>query len=139
MSGSPISAAAAVERYFQYSLFLLLLMGFATLALTGRLGILSVLFVLAAFAVRGWQLLNNRDIVLPERLTSLLTIAYVGVYAADFFLFSHSFVSATIHLVLFSVVAKIFSVHRERDYVYLAILAFMMVLASAVLTVDTLF
>jgi protein-glutamine gamma-glutamyltransferase len=139
MPGSPVSAALAVERYFQYSLFLLLLMGFSTLALTGRLGVLSVLFVMLAFGVRGWLLYHDRNFIVPERLTSLLTIGYVGIYAADFFLFSHSFVSATIHLVLFSVVAKMFSVHRERDYVYLAILAFMMVLASAVLTVGTSF
>src|SRR5258708_6486535 len=42
-------------------------------------------------------------------------------------------------MVLFRLVIKIFSVHRDRDLVYLAVLAFLMVLAAAVLTVDTLF
>ena len=40
---------------------------------------------------------------------------------------------------LFSVAVKIFSIHRERDYLYLALLSFLMVLAAAVLTIDTVF
>jgi transglutaminase-like putative cysteine protease len=57
----------------------------------------------------------------------------------DLFLLSGSYVSASIHLVLFSLVVKLFSVQRERDYIYLAVLAFLAVLAASVLTVDTLF
>ena len=40
---------------------------------------------------------------------------------------------------LFAVVVRTFSLRRDRDYTMLAILAFLMVLASAVLTVDSLF
>ena len=43
------------------------------------------------------------------------------------------------HLVLFAVVVRTFSLRRDRDYIMLAILAFLMVLASAVLTVDSVF
>ena len=43
------------------------------------------------------------------------------------------------HLALFGVVVRMFSLRRERDYITLAILAFLMVLASAVLTVDSIF
>ena len=43
------------------------------------------------------------------------------------------------HLVLFAVVVRMFSLRRDRDYTMLAILAFLMVLASAVLTVDSVF
>ena len=32
-----------------------------------------------------------------------------------------------------------FSIHRERDYVYLTVLAFLAVLSAAILTVDALF
>jgi transglutaminase-like putative cysteine protease len=44
-----------------------------------------------------------------------------------------------VHLALFGVVVRMFSLRRERDYVTLAILAFLMVLASSVLTVDSVF
>ena len=60
-------------------------------------------------------------------------------FAADYFLISQSLISATVHLVLFSMVIKIFSVQRDRDLLYLAVLSFLMVLAASVLTVDTLF
>ena len=42
-------------------------------------------------------------------------------------------------MVLFIMVVKIFSVQRDRDLLYLAVLSFLMVLAAAVLTVDTMF
>jgi len=44
-----------------------------------------------------------------------------------------------VHLVLFIMVVKLFSVQRDRDHVYLAIISFLMILASAVLTVDSFF
>ncbi len=46
---------------------------------------------------------------------------------------------ATVHLALFGVVIRMFSLRRERDNITLAILAFLMILASAVLTVDSVF
>ena len=42
-------------------------------------------------------------------------------------------------MVLFILVIKVFSVRRDRDLMYLAVLSFLMLLAAAVLTVDTLF
>jgi protein-glutamine gamma-glutamyltransferase len=45
--------------------------------------------------------------------------------------------NATIHLVLFTAVIKVFSARTHRDYAYLATLSFLMILASAILTVNT--
>ena len=136
---SATSTDAAIERYFQLALFLLVVAGFATLAGTGKLDAPSIALLLLAVVVRGSLFARGRQAVLSERLTSLLTILYVVLYAADFFLLSRSFVSSTIHLVLFATVVKMFSVRKERDYIYLAVLSFLMVLAAAVLTVDSIF
>ena len=43
------------------------------------------------------------------------------------------------HLVLFGMVVRLFSVQKERDHYMLAVLSFLMVLAAAVLTVDSVF
>src|SRR5258708_33229425 len=59
--------------------------------------------------------------------------------AMDYFLISRSFINATVHLTLFSMAVKLFGVYRERDNIYLALLAFGMVLSAAVLTVDSSF
>lgn len=135
----PRDVAASVERYFQISLFLLIATGFITLMGTNRLDALSVVFVCSALLVRGYLLLKGREFKIPEKWTTYFTLIYVLVFVVDLFVISGSYVTASVHLVLFSLVVKIFSVQRERDYVYLAVLAFLAVLAASVLTVDTVF
>jgi protein-glutamine gamma-glutamyltransferase len=129
----------AINKYFELSLYLLVLMGFATLASTGALDLATIILVGAALAVRGFLLAERRRVVFSERWTTPLTIVYFVFYAADYFLLSRSFLPATVHLVLFAVVIRTFSLRRDRDYTTLAILSFLMVLASAVLTVDSVF
>ncbi len=129
----------AINKYFEISLYLLVLMGFGTLASTGSLDLPTVLIAGSALTLRGYLLAERRRIVISERWTAPLTIAYFVFYAADYFLLSRSFLTATVHLVLFAVVVRTFSLRRDRDYTMLAILAFLMVLASAVLTVDSVF
>jgi protein-glutamine gamma-glutamyltransferase len=132
-------AMPEIERLFQFSLFLLIVTGFVTLASTGKLDVLSVLFVSAALVVRAYDLIAERNLHIPERWTTYIGVLYVLVYVADYFLISQNFVTATVHLVLFGTTVKIFSVQRERDHVYLATLAFLEVLSAAILTVDTVF
>ena len=135
----PRDTQSAVERYFEVWLFLLVLTGFVTLAATGKLDLLSLLFVGAALVFRGYLLAKRETLTLDEQWTTYLTLGYVVFYLADFFLISRSFVGASVHLVLFSMVVKIFSVQRDRDLLYLAVLSFLEVLAAAVLTVDSVF
>src|SRR5690242_2623896 len=129
----------AVERYFEVSLYLLVLTGFVTLASTGGLDLPAALLVGAAILFRGYLLVTRRTLVIPERWTTTLTLAYVAFYLADYFVFSGVFVTATVHLVLFVMIVRLFSATRERDYYFLAVIAFLMVLAAAVLTVDSTF
>ena len=133
------STSRALDRYFEIALYLLLVAGFATLASTGKLDSPSLLLVSLALVFRGLLLARAREVVISERTASLLTLIYVLFYAADFFLLARNFVVATVHLVLFATVVKLFSVRRERDNLYLAVLSFLMVLAAAVLTVDSIF
>src|ERR1700674_62110 len=131
--------ATAIDRYFIVSLYLLVLTGFGTLAGTGGLDLATGLLVGGALAFRGYLLTKRQTFGIPERWTTPLTILYFVFYASDYFLLSRSFLTATVHLVLFAVVIRMFSLRRERDYTMLAVLAFLMVLASAVLTVDSVF
>ncbi len=134
-----IPVSQAINKYFEISIYLLVLMGFGTLASTGTLDLPTVALVGGALALRGYLLARNRRLFFSERWTTPLSVAYFVFYAADYFLFSRSFLAATIHLVLFAVVVRTFSLRRDRDYVMLTIIAFLMVLASAVLTVDSIF
>ncbi len=135
----PPAFRASIEQYFQVCLFLLVATGFFMLAGTGRLDALSLITVSSALLLRAYFMLRGRAVQIPERWTSYLTLLYVAFYPVDIFFVSGSYVDATVHLVLFILVVKIFSVRRDRDHIYLAIISFLEALAAAVLTVDTLF
>src|SRR5271156_3770790 len=134
-----MTMAKAIERYFNVALYMLVLTGFGALASTGGLDLPAVFVVGLALIIRGYQLLARRDYAIPERWTTLLTVVYVFVYLADYFFLSRSFLGATVHLVLFAMVVRLFSLQRTRDHYMLAVLSFLMVLAAAVLTVGGVF
>ena len=140
-SANPAAAtmAQAIERYFTVSLFLLVLSGFGALASTGGLDLPAVTLVSLCLILRGYQLVTRREFAIPERWTTYLTLAYVAFYVLDYSSLSRSFLTATVHLVLFTMVVRLFSLQRTRDHYMLAVLSFLMVLASAVLTVGSLF
>ncbi len=128
-----------LQRYFEIALYLMVCMGFATLALTGQVGAVAVVMVSLAVAFRGYLLLGRSNWLVGENWTSFLTLGYMAFYLVDYFLFSAGFLNATVHLVLFVMVVRLFSAHRNRDYYFLSIIAFLMVLSAALLTVDSLF
>jgi len=130
---------AAIRRYFDVGLFLLIFTGFGTLASTGRLDVPSVLFVTGALLFRGYALARRRQVLLSERWTNLLTIGCMAFFIADEFLLSRAFIGSIVHLVLFVMLIRLFSAQRDRDHYLLAALAFVMVLAAAILTVDSTF
>ena len=134
-----IPMARAIDHYFELALYLLVCTGFGTLASTGGLDLISIVLVGIALSIRGYLLAKRRQFVISERWTTPLSIAYFVFFAADYLLFSRAFLPATVHLALFGVVVRMFSLRRERDHVTLAILAFLMVLSAAVLTVDSIF
>src|SRR3989449_1104954 len=132
-----ITLRAAIQRYFEVALYLLVLTGFGTLASTGGVDLPTVLLAGAAVLFRGYLLATRRSFLIPERWTTVLTVAYAGFYLLDYFFISGGFLNATIHLVIFALVVRLFSAGRERDYYFLAVIAFLMVLAAAGLTVGS--
>jgi transglutaminase-like putative cysteine protease len=131
--------AQAIERYFNIALYLLVLTGFVTLASTGGLDLPGVVLVGLALLLRGYQLAVRLEFVIPESWTNYLTLLYIFVGFADYFFVSRSFLAASVHLVLFLMVLRLFSLQRPRDHYMLAALSFLMVLGASVLTVDGVF
>jgi len=141
-SNAPTTTPTAhpiIQRFFDISVYFLLFTGFAILAGTGKLDLFSLLFGLSVLSAKGYLLLRRLELSLPEQWTTYFTLIYLGFFALDYFLLSQTFIGSLIHMVLFAAMVKMFSIHRDRDYVYLALLSFGMVLAAAVLTVDSLF
>ena len=115
-----LTLTAAIRRYFDVGLYLLIFTGFGTLASTGRLDFPSVLFVTGALLFRGYVLARRRQVLLSERWTNLLTISCVAFYLADEFVISKIFLGALVHLVLFVMLIRLFSAQRDRDHYLLA-------------------
>ncbi|PYX09577.1 MAG: hypothetical protein DMG88_05575 [Acidobacteria bacterium] len=134
-----ITLRVAMQRYFEVALYLLVLTGFGTLASTGGLDLATMLLGGAAVLFRGYLLATRRRLLIPERWTTVLTVAYAAFYLADYLFISRGFLNATVHLVIFALVVRLFSARRDRDYYFLAVVAFLMVLAAAVLTVGSMF
>ena len=135
----------SVQRYFEISLLLMLATGFLTVATTGKLDVISIIVVFSAMGVRLWSHIRGVDYSLAPKTVARISIFYIFFYGLDFLIFASGpspidrMLAATVHLVLFTAVIKIFSARTYRDYGYLAAISFMMMLASAVLTVGTTF
>jgi transglutaminase-like putative cysteine protease len=134
-----VAARESIERLFHGSLLLLILTGFVTLAGTGHLDKPSIALVACALLGRFVLFFGRRTWMLPESWINPLGLLYLIFYLIDLFYLSGNFVTATVHLVLYGMSVKLHSMKRERDYLYLAVLAFLEVLAAAVLTVGSSF
>lgn len=134
-----------VDRFFAVSLLLMLGTSFVTLASTGKLDIVSVTLVFITLGVRIWGYSSGRNLQISSKTVTRLAILYIPFFILDFLVLSagttplESMLNATIHLVLFAAVTKVFSAVTRRDCAYLAALSLLMVLAAAVLTINTTF
>ncbi len=138
-------ANISVQRYFEMSLLLMLATGFLTVASTGKLDLVSTVVMFAALCIKFWGYLRGTNYSVSPKTVTRLSIFYIFFYGLDFLIFAAGptavdrMLAATVHLVLFITLMKIFSARTYRDYGYLATLSFLMLLASAVLTVGTTF
>lgn len=137
MSSTVHPTPTVVQRYFEISLFLLVTVGFLTLATTGKLDLPSLLLVAGLLGYKALRYRRHHSPELAPSTVTWLTWSYFAFYAVDYLFLSRGFLVATVHLVLFTAVVKVFSARVNRDYLYLALLAFLEMLAAATLTVST--
>lgn len=137
------TAQDPVNRYFEIALFSMLAVGFLTLAGPGKMDTFTVVLMGAALVCRALLLWRGSAFRLSARLVFRMTLGYILFYFVDLlFLLSayesalERFLLATIHLVFFTAVLKMFSAETTRDYIFLAALAFAQMLAAATRTIQ---
>lgn len=136
MARAGTSAAVCVERFFQFALLGLVASGYLAVAGSGYLDTPTVLLTGAGLALRGLLICGLVRVEITDRVSALIALAYAGFYALDYFLLSRDFLAATVHLVFFLAVLKIFTARTGRDYLYTAAIAFLELVAAAVLSVN---
>jgi len=151
VSPSLLAKELPAERFFRASLFLLILTGVVCVIATGKLDLPSSVFVVAALLYKGHRWWNHQPSELSSRRATWLVTAYLAFFPIDIFVFSRMFTAnssnpalyaaliAAVHFLLFITLVRLYSATTDRDALFLSMLSFAAVLASAVLTVDTTF
>ncbi len=135
-SARPFRSEIKMERYFQISFHALILTAFIALAETGRLDIPSIVLFLICFGITANRALKGRPAFLTARAAFLMSLGYIFFFVFDAAIVSRSFITASIHLVLFLELAKLAQEKQDKDYLHLIILAFLQILAASSLTID---
>ena len=129
-------AAVGVERFFQFSLLGLVASGYLAVAASGFLDAPTIALTTAGLLLRASVIGGLVRLKLSDRLTTIVTIVYAAFFPADYFWLSRDFLSATVHLLFFLAVMKILTARSNRDYLYTAVIAFLEMLAAAILSID---
>lgn len=136
MVRSDANTAVSVERFFQFSLLGLVASGYLAVAGSGYLDLPTIALTAAGLLLRALLIsgLVRRDI--PDRTVTLATVGYIGFFLLDYFFLSRDLLNATVHLVFFLAVVKILTSVNNRDYLYTAVIAFLELLAAAILSTN---
>jgi transglutaminase-like putative cysteine protease len=137
MSRSPANAAAAVERFFQFALWGLVVSGYLAVAGSGYLDTPTVILTGAGLLARALLISGALRFDVSPKLVVALTLAYVGFFPLDYFFLSRAFIQSTVHLVFFLAVIQILTSRTNRDYFFMAMIAFLELLAAAILSTNS--
>ncbi len=154
-SGAPAvetnPALSALHRFFETSLYLLLLTGLLMIISTGKMDPFTSGVALVALLAKGWRGRRGLPPEISESAARRLTIGYLFFFPVDFAFISMKLAEgsqnvplfaallAVIHLLAFAMIVRLYSARTTRDYLFLAMVSFAMVLVSAILTIETAF
>jgi transglutaminase-like putative cysteine protease len=142
---------SAVRRHFEISLYFLLLTGALTLVSTGKLDLVTIFVLPAAMLFKGYRWWHGKGPELSNRIATWMTVAYFIFFPFDLWIISrilaagaqnpalYAALLATVHLMLFATIVRLYSATTTRDYLFLTMMGFTSMLAAAILTVDTVF
>lgn len=136
MTRSAPNAAVSVERFFELSILGLVASGFLAVAGSGYLDFATLALTSTGLVLRALLILGVVRFQISERFLTVATLAYAGFFPIDYLFISRGFLDATVHLVFFLAVVKILSAKTYRDFLFTSTLAFLELLAAAILSAN---
>jgi transglutaminase-like putative cysteine protease len=139
------------DRFYRTALFCLVLTSVMTLVATGKLDLFTTILAPTLVLYKGIRWWRGEPSELRQVVATRLVLAYLFVFPSDVFFVSRAMAGgapnpslyaallAAVHFLLFVTLVRLYSVTTDRDSLFLSMLAFAGVLASAVFTVDTSF
>ncbi len=137
MARSPANPTAAVERFFQFALWGLVVSGYLAVAGSGYLDAPTVILTGAGLFLRAVLISGLLRFEISPKLVVALTLVYVAFFPLDYLFLSRAFIQSTVHLVFFLAVIQILTSRSNRDYFFMAIIAFLELLAAAILSTNS--
>src|SRR5690242_4323229 len=134
MVRSTPAPSVSVERFFQLSILGLVASGFLAVAGSGYLDLPTIALTTTGLAVRALMILGVVRFAISDRMLTAVTLGYMGFFPLDYLFISRGFLESTVHLIFFLAVMKILSARSNRDYLYTSTIAFMELLAAALLS-----
>src|SRR4051812_2689687 len=128
--------AVPVERFFQFALLGLVTCGYLAVAGSGYLDVPTIALTAAGLLLRALFVSGWLRFELPESTATRASIVYSAFYVLDYLVLSRSLLGATVHLVFFLAVVKILTARTTRDHLYTAVIAFLELVAAAILSVS---
>ncbi|HXY00450.1 MAG TPA: transglutaminaseTgpA domain-containing protein [Candidatus Limnocylindrales bacterium] len=147
---SPISSLPA-DRFYRTALFFLVLTSVITLVATGKLDIITNVLVPALVLYKGIRWWQGKPPELRHTVATRLVVAYLFVVPVDVLYVSRSLAAESanpvlysallgaVHFLFYVTIVRLYSMSTDRDALFLSMLSFAGVLASAVFTIDTSF
>ena len=139
------------DRFYRTALFFLVLTSVITLVATGKLDLFTTIAAPVFVLYKGLRWWRGFPAELPHAIATRLVVIYLVFFPVDAIFLSRSFAAASanpnlystlvasVHFLLFVTVVRLYSATADRDGLFLSMLAFAGVLASAIFTVDTYF
>jgi len=137
------------EQFFRAAAFFLILTSTLTLVSTGKLDLATTLAAPIAVLYKGFRWWRGHGPELKHAAATRLVLAYAFLFPMDALFVSRNLASGTsnsalyaallaaVHFLLFVTIIRLYSATTDRDAIFLAMLSFAAILASAVFTVDT--
>jgi protein-glutamine gamma-glutamyltransferase len=139
------------DRFYRTALFFLVLTSVMTLVGTGKLDLFTTIVAPALVMYKGVRWWRGHPAELKQSVATRMVVIYVFFFFVDLFFVSRMLAAdvpnpglyaallAVVHFLLFVTLVRFYSVTTDRDALFLSMLAFAGVLASAIFTVDTSF
>jgi hypothetical protein len=147
----PIADSPPADHFYRAALWLLVLTSVTTLVGTGKLDRFTTLTAPFLVLYKGYRWWKGHPPELRSAVATRIVVAYLFLFPLDMLFVSRMLAGdtgdpalfaallAAVHFLLFVTLIRLYSVATDRDALFLAMLAFTCVLASAVFTVDTSF
>ena len=145
------SHALPADRFYRTALFFLVLTSVMTMVATGKLDLFTTIVAPSLVLYKGLRWWQGKPPEMRQSVATRLVVAYLFVFPVDIFFVSRLFAGdapdsalyaallAAVHFLLFVTLVRFYSVTTDRDGLFLSMLAFAGLLASAIFTVDTSF